>query len=215
MEPYVKEQFTKAITICGDKPEYENVKDFMQDMIDYNVAMKSKDTPTHMLKFLHNAAYNQKFSVEFRDCIQNVVFERQIDDQATMFLVRKLRIMCDTREEDIKKKDERIHELESELEKKIDHRATMSELIKDKAEQLRMSEFKSRGQFGPGDQVDEANRMKRIEENEKTIKVCELEQLVDKLEKRVEKLREINDKLLEENYDLREKIGDYEYPSHN
>jgi len=210
METYVKDQFTKAIAICRDKPEYENVKDFMQDMIDENIAMKAKDTPTHLLKFLHNAAYNQKFSVEFRDCIQNVVFERNIDDQATTFLVRKLRILCDTREEDIKKKDERIHELESEVEKKIDDR---SELIKDKAEQIRMSEFKSRGQFGPGDQVDEANRMKRIEENEKRIKVCELEELVSELEKRVEKLREINDKLLEENYDLREKIGDYEYPT--
>jgi hypothetical protein len=189
MESYVKEQFTKAIAICGDKPEYENVKDFMQDMIDENIAMKAKDTPSHMLKFLHNAAYNQKFSLEFRDCIQNVVFERQIDDQATTFLVRKLRILCDTREEDIKKKDERIHELESE--------------------QLRKSEFKSI--CVAEELVDELK--KRLEENEKRIKVCELEELVDELEKRVEKLREINDKLLEENYDLREKIGEYEYPT--
>ena len=188
MEPYVKDQFTKAIAICGDKPEYENVKDFMQDVIDENIAMKAKDTPSHMLKFLHNAAYNQKFSLEFRDCIQNVVFERQIDDQATTFLVRKLRILCDIREEDIKKKDERIHELERE--------------------QLRTSEFKS---SVDEELVDELK--KRIEENEKRIKVCELEELVDELEKRVEKLREINDKLLEENHDLREKIGEYEYPT--
>lgn len=191
MEPYVKDQFTKAIAICGDKPEYKNVKDFMQDVIDKNIAMKAKDTPSHMLKFLHNAAYNQKFSLEFRDCIQNVVFERQIDDQATTFLVRKLRILCDTREEDIKKKDERIHELERELENKSERQNSNLGVNEELVDELK----------------------KRIEENEKRIKVCELEELVDELEKRVEKLREINDKLLEENHDLREKIGEYEYPT--
>lgn len=153
MEPYVKEQFTKAIAICGDKPEYENVKDFMQDMIDENIAMKAKDTPTHMLKFLHNAAYNQKFSLEFRDCIQNVVFERQIDDQATTFLVRKLRILCDTREEDIKKKDERIRDLEElvcELELRVEKMMDINDTL----------QLQAAGKYGPGDQVDDYNKKK-------------------------------------------------------
>ena len=164
MELYVKEQFTKAIAICGDKPEYENVKDFMQDMIDDNVAMAAKDTPVHMLKFMQTAAYNPQFTEEFRECMENVLYMREIDDKATMFHMRKLRNVC----------------------------SRQSELIKDYAEQLRMSQFKHSGQFGPGDQVDEANRMKRIEEN---VRVVELE-----------KLKEINGKLFKENNDLREEF---------
>ena len=95
MEFYVKDQFTKAIALC-DTPDYENIKDFMQDMIDENVAMAAKDTPLHLLRSLHAAAYNPQFSKEFRDCVQNVIYARDINDLATKFLVRKLRAMCDT-----------------------------------------------------------------------------------------------------------------------
>jgi cell division protein FtsB len=172
MEPYVKEQFTKAIAMCGDKPEYENVKDFMQDMIDENIAMKAKETPTHMLKFLHNAAYNQKFSLEFRDCIQNVVFERQIDDQATTFLVRKLRIICDTREEDIKKKDERIHELEelvSELETRLEKMREINDMVQTENDALREQndtlQKQARREYGPGEQFDDYMKTKQRREN--------------------------------------------------
>jgi hypothetical protein len=82
---------------------------------------------------------------------------------------------------------------------------------KDQAEQIRMSELKSRGQFGPGDQVDEAYRIKRIEECEKKLKdqqkdekIHELEELVDEFERRVEIMRTINESLHEELDSLRE-----------
>ena len=182
MEPYVKEQFTKAIAMCGDKPEYENVKDFMQDMIDENIAMKAKDTPTHMLKFLHNAAYNQKFSLEFRDCIQNVVFERQIDDQATTFLVRKLRIMCDTREEDIKKNDERIHELEdlvNELELRVERMREVNEMVQTENDTLREQndtlQKQAKQEYGPGEQFDDYMKTKQL--REKATKIDDYKQM--------------------------------------
>ena len=209
MEPYVKDQFTKAIAICGDKPEYENVKDFMQDMIDENIAMKAKDTPTHMLKFLHNAAYNQKFSLEFRDCIQNVVFERNIDDQATTFLVRKLRIMCDTREEDIKKKDERIHELEelvSELENRVERMREINDMVQTENDTLREQndtlQKQARREYGPGEQFDDYMKTKQL--REKSAKADDMsinDEIVEYLSK-AESGRASNDKILQ---NLREK----------
>lgn len=162
MESYVKEQFTKAIAMCGDKPDYENVKDFMQDMIDEDIAMKAKDTPTHLLKFLHNAAYNPKFSDEFRDCIQNVIYARDIDDMATKFLVRKLRIMCDSKDEDINKKDEQIRELEElvgELEMRVEKMREINDKLQEQNDKLTEQSDKlqkqAKGEYGPGDQVDD------------------------------------------------------------
>jgi len=182
MEPSVKTAFTKAIAICGEKPEYENVKDFMQDMIDEDVSLASKDTPVHLLRFIQTAAYNQQFSEEFRECMSNVLFLREIEDKATMFHLRKLIVLNH-------QKDERISELEKDME-----------------EQIRMNEFKSKGMFGPGDQVDEYARIKRIEETKKDERIRELEELVSELEMRIEKLREIGDKLREENDKLHEEI---------
>ncbi len=176
MESYVKEQFTKAIAMCGDKPEYENVKDFMQDMIDENVAMIAKDTPTHLLKFLHNAAYNTHFSEEFRDCIQNVICAREIDDQATKFLVRKLRIICDTREADIKKKDEQIHELEElvgELELRLEKMREINDKLTDQNDTLQQQndtlQKQTKGNYGPGDQADDSMKRKKEEYNQAMI----------------------------------------------
>jgi hypothetical protein len=108
MEPYVKEKFTKAIMLCGNNVEYAHVKEFLQTMINDDIAMIAKETPCHLLKFLHNVAYNHKFSDEFRDCIQSVVYERLIDDQATMFLVKKLRNMCEMKDEIIKMKNKKL-----------------------------------------------------------------------------------------------------------
>jgi hypothetical protein len=134
--------------------------------------MKAKDTPTHLLKFLHNAAYNQKFSLEFRDCIQNVIFGREIDDQATTFLVRKLRILCDTREEDIKKKDEKIRELEeltSELEIRLEKMREINNTLTDQNDTLRQQndvlQKQARREYGPGDQLDDYLKTKRLREN--------------------------------------------------
>jgi len=169
MESYVKEQFTKAIVMCGDKPEYENVKDFMQDMIDEDIAMKANDTPTHLLKFLHNAAYNPLFSDEFRDCIQNVIYARDIDDMATKFLVRKLRIMCDTREGDIKKKDEQIRELEElvgELELRLEKIREINDKLTDQNDTLqKQNDTLQKGNYGPGDQADDSMKRKKEEYN--------------------------------------------------
>lgn len=186
MEPSVKTAFTKAIAICGEKPEYENVKDFMQDMIDEDVSLASKDTPVHLLKFIQTAAYNQQFSEDFRECMSNVLFLREIDDKATMFHLRKLIVLNH-------QKDERICELEKNR-----------ELYQ---EQIRMNEFKSKCMFGPGDQVDEYARLKKMKETEKDERIRELEELVSELEMRVEKLREIGDKLREENDKLHEEIS--------
>lgn len=162
MEPYVKTQFTKAIEICDDKPEYENIKDLMQDMINENVAMLAKDTPTYILKTLHNAAYNGNFTPEFRDCIQSVVFSRPIDDMATTFLVRKLRIMCDTKEDDIKRMDEKVCELEelvNELEMSLERTRVINEQIQTENDRLQQEnetlQTKCKGEYGPGDQVDD------------------------------------------------------------
>jgi predicted RNase H-like nuclease (RuvC/YqgF family) len=169
MESYVKEQFTKAIAICGDKPEYENVKDFMQDMIDENVPMIAKDTPSHLLRFLHNAAYNTHFSEEFRDCIQNVICAREIDDQATKFLVRKLRIICDTREADIKKKDEQIRELEElvgELELRVEKMREINDKLTEQNDKLQKQ---AKGEYGPGDQADDSMKRKKEEYNKALI----------------------------------------------
>lgn len=174
MEQSVKTAFTKAIAICGEKPEYENVKDFMQDMIDEDVSLASKDTPVHLLKFIQTAAYNQQFSADFRECMETVLFVRPIEDQASMFHIRKLIVLNN-------KKDERIRELEKKLLNEEQYQA----------DQIRMSEFKSRGQFGTGDQVDEANRIKRLEETEKKHNDENIHELVDELERRMEIIRTI------------------------
>lgn len=184
MESSVKTAFTNAIAICGDDNIYENVKDFMQDMIDEDVSLASKDTPVHLLRFIQTAAYNRQFSEDFRKCMADVLFLREIDDKATMFHLRKLIVLNH-------QKDEHI----SVLEKR--------ELYQ---EQIRMNEFKSKGMFGPGDQVDEYNRIKKMKETEKDERIRELEELVSELEMRVEKLREIGDILRQENDKLREEI---------
>lgn len=190
MEPSVKTAFTKAIAICGDDPAYENVKDFMQDMIDEDVSLASKDTPVHLLRFIQTAAYNTRFSEDFRKCMADVLFQREIDDKATMFHLRKLIVLNH-------QKDERIRELEQKL-------LNEEQYKNDQAEQIRMSEMKSKGMFGPNDQVDEVNRMKRLEEHRKDDRIQDLEDLVHELEMRVEKLREINDNLHEEIHHLNE-----------
>lgn len=198
MEPSVKTAFTKAIAICGDDPAYENVKDFMQDMIDEDVSLAAKDTPVHLLRFIQTAAYNTRFSEDFRECMETVLFVRPIDDKASMFHIRKLIVLNN-------QKDERIRELEKKLIKGNDECdfANGCDILQ---EQIRMEEFKSKGMFGPGDQVDEYNRLKKIKETEKDERIRELEELVNELEMRVEKLREIGDRLREENDKLHEEI---------
>lgn len=198
MEPSVKTAFTKAIAICGEKSEYENVKDFMQDMIDEDVSLASKDTPVHLLRFIQTAAYNQQFSEDFRECMSNVLFLREIEDKATMFHLRKLIVLNH-------QKDDRINELEKNQikENDVDGFERGCAILQ---EQIRMNEFKSKGMFGPGDQVDEYARLKKMKETEKDERIRELEELVSELEMRVEKLREIGDKIREENDKLHEEI---------
>jgi hypothetical protein len=195
MEPSVKTAFTKAIAICGDDPVYENVKDFMQDMIDEDVSLASKDTPVHLLKFIQTAAYNHQFSSDFRECMETVLFVRPIDDKASMFHIRKLIVLNN-------KKDERIRELEkkqlNDEKYKNDEFAKGCMLLQ---EQVRMTEMKSKG---PGDQADEYARLKKMKDTEKDERIRELEELTSELEIRVEKMREINDKLHEELDSLRE-----------
>ena len=152
MEPYVKEQFTKAIAMCGYNPDYENIKDFMQDMISDNIALAAKDTPIHLLKFIQNAAYNKVFSDEFCECMQNVLFERKIEDNATMFHIRKLRnayiyksSMLKLKDEQIcgldieqSQKDERIKDLEKlvdELERRVEILRTINNALNEKVEE--------------------------------------------------------------------------------
>jgi hypothetical protein len=194
MERSVKAAFTKAISICGDDPAYENVKDFMQDMIDEDVSLAAKDTPVHLLRFIQTAAYNTRFREDFRECMADVLFQREIDDKATMFHLRKLIVLNH-------QKDERINELEKKLIEKNDkcEFANGGAILQ---EQIRMEEFKSNGMFGPGDQVDEYARLKKMKETEKDERIRELEEL----EMRLEKLREIGDRLREENDKLHEEI---------
>ena len=198
MEKSVKTAFTKAIAICGDDPVYENVKDFMLDMIDEDVSLASKDTPVHLLKFIQTAAYNTQFSEDFRKCMADVLFVREIDDKATMFHLRKLIVLNH-------QKDERISELEKKRE----------QYENDFQEQIHMTEMKSNGKFGPGDQVDEYNRLKRMREKQKDERISELEELVSELETRVEKLREINDKLSKELDTLNEEMVPQYHKSKN
>jgi hypothetical protein len=115
MEQSVKTAFTKAIAICGVEPVYENIKEFMQDMIDEDVSLASKDTPVHLLKTIQSAAYNKRFSEDFRKCMSDVLFSREIEDKATMFHIRKLIVLNNQKDEQIRELEEKIHELEKSI----------------------------------------------------------------------------------------------------
>ena len=163
MERYVKEQFTKAIELCGDIQECENLKDFMQDMIDEDIPLAAKETPTHLLKFIQNAAYNTRFSTELRECLISVLYSRytslsDIADQATLFHLRKLRIRYDEQTEMIRKKNERNEELENLLD---EH----TEMIRKKNERIEELE----------NLLDEQNEMIR----KKNERIKEVENLID------------------------------------